>query len=267
MSNFIDKTLYELNKLVRDFLFFEVVESPGFWGELKDEIKIIILGLFLISISFIHNLYILILIYFFLLSFVYLLGIRLREFFKRSFGFVLIFTILIVLPYLFFNPENLSIGYSHRGLYVALRLIFRVLISISLVNIIFFTIPWVRIIKGLRILGVPSLIISIIYMTYRYIFFFANLAEDIFLAKKSRTIEFSYKREYSFIGSAIGLLFVKAKMLSEEVWQGMVSRGFSKDFYLVKREKYKAKDFLPVVIEILLIGALIWIDRRFYLNW
>jgi len=87
------------------------------------------------------------------------------------------------------------------------------------------------------------------------------------LAKKSRTIEFSYKREYSFIGSAIGLLFVKAKMLSEEIWQGMVSRGFSKNFCPVKREKYKAKDFLPVIIEVLLIGALIWIDRRFYLNW
>ncbi len=267
MNNFIDKTLYEINKIVKDFLFFEVVETPDFWKNVKDDIKIVILILSLIGVSLIHNLCLLLLAYFILLIFAYLLKINLREFIKRSFSFVLFFTVLIVIPYLFFNPETLDIGYSHKGFYVALRLIFRVLISISLTNTLFFTTPWINIVKGLRMLGVPSLIIAIIYMTYRYIFFFANLAQEIFLAKKSRTIEFNYKREYSFIGSAIGLLFIKAKVLSEEVFQGMISRGFSKDFHpIIKREKYTTEDLLPVVMEILVIGVLIWMDRKFYLN-
>ncbi|MGB9787579.1 MAG: cobalt ECF transporter T component CbiQ [Dictyoglomus turgidum] len=267
MNNFIDKTLYEINRIVKDFLFFEVVETPDFWKDVKDDIKIVILILSLIGVSFIHNLCFLLLAYFLLLIFAYLLKIDLRKFMKSSFSFVLFFTVLIVIPYLFFNPETLNIGYSHKGLYVALRLIFRVLISISLANILFFTTPWINIVKGLRMLGVPSLAIAIIYMTYRYIFFFANLAQDIFLAKKSRTIEFNYKREYSFIGSAIGLLFMKARMLSEEVSQGMISRGFGKEFHpIIKREKYTIKDFLPIIMEILIIGVLIWMDRKFYLN-
>jgi len=93
------------------------------------------------------------------------------------------------------------------------------------------TTPWPKLMGALRALRVPRLFIQVIAMAYRYILHLLGSVEEMYVARRSRTVTASsdLKAGRAFVAATAGALFGKAHHLSEEVHQAMVSRGYTGD--------------------------------------
>ena len=66
-------------------------------------------------------------------------------------------------------------------------------------------------------------------MAYRYLFLLLDVVDDMYTARRSRTVEpdVDAKAGRRFVAAGAGTLFGKAHQLSEEVHQAMVARGYT----------------------------------------
>jgi len=73
----------------------------------------------------------------------------------------------------------------------------------------------------------PSLVVDIIGMTYRYIFLLLHNTNAMFFARRSRTIGgFTGSENRRWLTSALTATMAKSQHLSEEVYLAMLSRGY-----------------------------------------
>ncbi|MFN3699272.1 MAG: cobalt ECF transporter T component CbiQ, partial [Dictyoglomus sp.] len=220
MNNFIDKTLNNFNSILREALFFEEKTTDSFLFQINERIKIISLIFILIGISFLKKIESILFIYFLSIFIAYWGKINVKNFLKRTWVFIPIFTLILTIPLIFVNPSNFSLGFYKEGLENALRFVLRVATSISYTQLLIMSTSWLKILSSLKAFRVPSLFVTILMITYRYIFLLLKLAEDLYLAKKSRTINMKrLKIEYNFSASSIGIMAIKSHELSKEVSQ------------------------------------------------
>lgn len=259
MSNFIDKTLDEFNRVLKKALLFEE-KKDSFLSAINERVKIVSLLVLLITISFLSKIESILLFYILSLLIGYFGKINLKELLKRTWSFIPLFTFIIAIPVIFINPINLSLGFSKQGFLNAIRFVLRVATSISYIQLLIMSTSWIKILSSLRALGVPSLIITIISMTYRYIFVLLKLAEDLYLAKKSKTINIkNLKKEQHFSANSIGIIAIKSHELSKEISQGMLSRGVSENFSFQFKSNITFVDILFLISIIIIMLTLLWI--------
>jgi len=125
------------------------------------------------------------------------------------------------------------------------RLIARAETAATLAGLLVLTTPWTHVLKALRILRVPALLVIVLGMTYRYIFLLLRLAEDFFEARRSRLIRpLSRPDQRRMAGAAAGVLLSKSLQLSEEVYLAMQSRGFRGSAYTMDDFRFRGRDWL-----------------------
>lgn len=121
-----------------------------------------------------------------------------------------------------------SIFISQQGVMAALYLFLRVGLSLSLGVLLAVTTPVSRLLKSLRMLGIPALFVMLIEMTYRYLVLLLLLSLEMFEARKMRTVgNLSLRRQQAQVGSSIGTLFAKSMIMAEEVYQAMTARCYT----------------------------------------
>jgi energy-coupling factor transporter transmembrane protein EcfT len=120
----------------------------------------------------------------------------------------------------------------------------RVAVSISLVVLLTVTTPWTRLLHGLRSLRLPTTVILVLAMAYRYLFHLLISVEDMYTARRARTVgpDRDLGNGRRFVAASAGALFGKAHGLSEEVYLAMVARGFTGDVRLLVPERVKRRD-------------------------
>jgi len=88
------------------------------------------------------------------------------------------------------------------------------------------TTPFSDILSLLRKAGIPSLLITVLALTYRYLFVLIDEAERISRARKSRTFVPKRARSWMSLSSLIGQLFVRSTERAERIYAAMASRGW-----------------------------------------
>ena len=83
-------------------------------------------------------------------------------------------------------PSKLAV--TDAGLVVAARFILRAAVCVSIVALLTATTQRVKLFRGLRMLGVPQIFVTLLSMMERYIGVLVICAEEIHLAKISRSI-------------------------------------------------------------------------------
>jgi cobalt/nickel transport system permease protein len=257
----LDKTLKEIASFLKEAFIVESIPE-SFISRLNERIKLIALIVFLVSISLMINVYSLLILYIFSIFLAYLSKIDIILFFKKTWLFIPIFTLVIAIPSLFIVPGRLEFGFTIDGVVVMTRLVLRVVTSISYTVLVILTTRWSRLISSLRYIGVPNIFVSIASMSYRYIFLLLETVENLYLAKKMRTIKIDTKREQQWIGSTVGISAIKTQQLSKEVYQGMVSRGFNKNIVFLSPNKICFSDILVLVFTLILNLVILYLDRR-----
>ena len=141
----------------------------------------------------------------------------------------------IILPLLHFSrPYSFwvyhlpaEVGFTREGLYGVAMLTLRVTNSLSLSFFILCTTTFPEIIKALKVLKIADGFLMIITLSYKYIFIFARTAEDMHLAKKSRMVrQVKNNEERKWVAGRIAFIFKRTRLRCEEIYKGMVCRGF-----------------------------------------
>jgi len=161
-------------------------------------------------------------------------GISLRQFAWKAWGGVFLFTAVMALPAIFLTPGP-AVGHvplldwpmTAPGLSTALRLVLRAVTATTLATILTLTTPWPHLLKALRVLRLPPLIIMILGMTQRYLFLLVRIALGFFEGRRSRLVGPLKRPQQRHLAiSTSGVLLGKTMDLGEDVFLAMQSRGF-----------------------------------------
>lgn len=246
-GSFVGKTLAGASGVLRQAIFSEdVAATGGLLQRLDPRVKLVTMIGLLVAVALVHSLPVLAAAYAATVVLAVASGLSLGFFIKRVWLFIPIFTGIVVLPATLsvVTPGEVLLplwhwnGHTHgvteQGLHGAGIIVARVATSISLVVLLTLTTPWARLLAALRALGIPKIFVLIIGMAYRYLFLLLDAVDDMYTARKARTLvpdggRRETKTGRAFVAAGAGTLFGKAHQLSEEVHQAMTARGYTGD--------------------------------------
>jgi cobalt/nickel transport system permease protein len=143
-------------------------------------------------------------------------------------------------------PKN--IGFTENGFQVVLLIFLRVLNSVSLSLLIVFTTPFSSFIKSFKLIGVPDTFLMIISLAYKYIFILSRTIEETYLALKSRlTGNIKSRNIRNIIGGRIFFIFRKSRIIYEDTYFAMVSRGYNGKVKLNSRYHFTFLDLFSLM--------------------
>lgn len=182
---------------------------------------------------------------------------------------VLLFTGAIALPALVVVPGEvfwtLPVLHWHitwQGLGAAAMLIGRAETSATLAVLMVLTTPWPHLLKAMRTLGVPVVVVAILGMTHRYIFVFLQTTAQIFEARRSRIVARATPAEARRMAvSSLSVLLGKAFQLASEVHLAMVSRGYRGEVHLLHEFRMAFRDYLFLLAALALPCLVLWTLR------
>jgi cobalt/nickel transport system permease protein len=223
-----------LGKIVKIYNAFNI--------NIKAKIIIVLISLFFLISTGIGHYYILLL--YFLLSILIALIFKPNLFLlmKRSLLlFLFPFFIAIFIPIA--NKGNalfeLSLGFiniivTDNGIAIFLTVLLKSFISILILSSLAISTSDNELLNGLRKIHVPAIMVTIIFIMYRYFFVIKEEAYTGQLAIKSRTFQKSYKTFNKKLAYLAGNLLIKSFDRAENVYKTMESRGFDGSFYYME---------------------------------
>ena len=100
---------------------------------------------------------------------------------------------------------------------------------------------------GLRKLYVPKIVVSIMFLMYRYLFLFKeefSIGQKAISARVFKKPGFAINKQISYL---IGNLFIRSFMRAENIFMAMQSRGFDGNFYLAYESPKIKKSSIAVI--------------------
>lgn len=188
----------------------------------------------------------------------------------KSFGPIwigmFIFSGLIGFPAIFITPGPtlatipwLNWPISAHGLQSAVFLLLRSEVSITLSFLLIMTTPWMHVLKSMRVIGIPTLVVVILGMTYRYIFLMLQSASDMFEARQSRMIgKLPDKEARRLAAATVGVLLSKSFQLGNDVFLAMQSRGYRGEVYTLDEFRLTTADYIAIPLLVLVVGTGLW---------
>jgi cobalt ECF transporter T component CbiQ len=247
----------------------DLSRAPGLLQGLDPRVKVITLLLFIILVGLAQSLAVLIFIFAFALVCVLLSKIPRILFLKRLFIFIPVFTAVIAIPALFITPGAPLLSLAGRtliteqGARTAGFLVMRVMDSLSLGLLLVLTTPWTKLLAALRWLRLPSLIVAVLGMTYRYIFLLLHTTNAMFLARRSRIIGgFRGGDNRKWLGRALVTTMIKSQHLSEEVYLAMLSRGYQGEVYILSDLTFRRRDYWWAAFSLAVAVIILWWTYR-----
>ncbi|MBI5237744.1 MAG: hypothetical protein HY887_04905 [Deltaproteobacteria bacterium] len=165
-------------------------------------------------------------------------NVRFSGLFKRTLPAV-VFTSIIALPVFFsygkagnalisFSVAGFDISVTPSAVKTAVFFISRVFVMALLAALLMLTTRQSDFFSGLKRLKVPALFVTALFLTFRHIFILIKTAEDMLLARRSRTISSARLTDLQgWFESRVMLLLRKSLVTAEEVSMAMTARAFS----------------------------------------
>lgn len=283
----LDQAIQTFANLIKEgYLHWECSQRDGLLQKIDPRVKTLLMAALLILVSAKKSLFAQVSVFFLLSILIRLSQIPFSQIFKPSLTIAFLFGVVIPLPTLLniFQDQKFiipiihlesehsyklfwgwsytipkTIGISESGFRGIELLFFRMINSISLSLLLLHTTSFSDLIQTLRTFRIPETLISIATLTYKYLFYFARIVQDIYLAKKSRRIRpmmASESREWA--SDRIAYLFYRCQDRSEKVYQAMRSRGFENQASYSRTSSLN-KQLKPLDSCFLLIGLVILI--------
>jgi cobalt/nickel transport system permease protein len=147
------------------------------------------------------------------------------------------------------------LGTTKEDLMSAGRIFLRALSSVTCLIFLAFTVPMIDMIYVLKLLKVPSLIIEMMLLIYRFIFVFVETAFHIYTAQSSRWGYSGFKRSVYSFGMLFANLWGKVYFKTRFLMESLLSRGYEGEIrVLYATPKFSGKNiFFFVTIDLALI--------------
>jgi len=254
--NFIERSLKGVLLFFRDaVLSAEQASCRGFLQSLDPRFKAATFLLLCSAGIITKNIYALIFLYLLTLILVAISKINLGFFIKRTWVFIPLFSLFIAVPAAFslvspgeplftFKFIGLDLIITRQGLMGAVLFVSRVAVSVSLVVLLGLTTRHFALLRVLRIFKVPQIFVMVLGMSYRYIYLFMETVENTYLGIKSRTGGLiHYKKGQSLVAWNIATLWQRSFKLNADVYNAMLSRGYTGEPVLLEEFRASFKDW------------------------
>ncbi|MFH1189191.1 MAG: cobalt ECF transporter T component CbiQ [Candidatus Omnitrophota bacterium] len=256
-GNFIERSMSAAVSFLKESVFSdEYASKRGLLQSLDPRMKFATFAIFLLSILFSRSITALFYFYAISLGLARLSNIGMGYFLKRTWIFIPLFSLFIAVPALFsaftpgdtlasFEALGFRLAVTRQGLSVATLFVMRVVTSVSFVILLSMTTRHFELLKALRVFGAPQVFVMILGMCYRYIYLFAQLIENTFLAIKSRAgTDVRAGAGRRVIAWNIASLWYRSYRLNEEVYNAMLSRGYWGEPVIFDDFRMKPADWL-----------------------
>ena len=272
-NSFIERSITGALSFLKESIFAEEYASkPGFLQSLDPRIKVITIFLLIIATVLTKSIAVSCVLYALCLILAYFSQVKISFFLKRTWIFIPLFTLFIAIPALFniFSPGEALfslnlIGYklsiTRQGILGATLFVIRVTTSVSFAVLLSLTTRHFDLLKVLRIFGIPQIFVMTLGMCYRYIYLFLEVAENTYLAIKSRVgTRIHYKRGQHMVAWNMASLWLRSYHLNEAVYQAMLSRGYTGEPAVLENFKTRWVDWVWLFMTGVFFISLIWFN-------
>jgi len=273
--NFIEQSLMSAVSFIKDATLCEEHAShKGFLQSLDARIKTITFFVFLLTAVFLKSAFLISWLYAFCLILAVMSQIPLTFFLLRTWVFIPLFSFCIAIPALFnfvtpgdpiwfFYLFGIKFIITRPGLDGAILFVVRVATSVSLVVLLSLTTRHTQLLKVLRIFGVPQVFILTVSMSYRYLYLFAQMLENILTAIKSRVGVVSTTRKgQKVVAWNIANMWNRAEQMNEQVYLAMLSRGYTGEPRVLTKAHPEFKDWVWLLFSLTICSMIIYLGYR-----
>jgi len=147
------------------------------------------------------------------------------------------------------NLGSHYLGVTGAGLKTAGFIFLQALSSVSCLYFLALTVPMIDLIYVLKLLKVPSLVIELMMLVYRFIFVFVETAFQIYTAQSSRWGYSSFRRSIYSFGVLFANLWGKVFIKSQALMDSLQSRGYEGEIRVLHPSyKFSGKNMLIFVL-------------------
>ncbi len=268
MSSLADKTIEEASRYIK--LSMNAGYSGGLLQSIDPAIAFLSSVILLAATISTRNIISLLILFSLSISLALLSNIPVRDYLVRVLVFIPIFTAIIAIPSIFSQVTpgetvasvtlgTIALQITREGLINAATFVFRVSVAVSFPVLLVMCKDWDDVVDGMASLKIPSIVVEILSMTYRYIITMIDTAMEMLLSRKSRLVgRESFKDSWKWGGELLGALFMKSARTSTEVFMSMVSRGFSGEIGGGDPEiSLSRRDITFLVVTFMIVASLI----------
>jgi len=186
---------------------------------------------------------------------------------KRVWLVVLAFTGVIALPAIFVTPGRAiaaagGVNITEQGLRTAALLVLRVETAVTFTTLLVLCTPWTEVLKALRALHLPKEAITMLAMTYRYVFLLVETTTQMFESRRSRRVGVLPAAEQRRMAArTAGVLLSKSMEMSNEVYLAMQSRGFRGEVNALSEFRMTMWDYAGLLAFLLTGGLAAWMGK------
>lgn len=247
----------------------ELAEKRGLLQGLDPRIKIVAILPLIVTAALARRLWVIAVLFAVAIAVALLSRVPLATLTKRVWLGVLVFTGFISFPALFLVPGQaiyvlpLS-GWTvtAQGLRAAIHLIMRAETAATFSVLLVLCTPWSCLLKALRVLRLPVVLVVILGMTYRYIFLLLRNAHDMFTSRKSRMVgRLDGPEQRRAATACAGVLMSKTLQLSGDVYLAMRSRGFQGEVYILDEFRTGWLDWVVLAAFVTMACLALWFGR------
>jgi cobalt/nickel transport system permease protein len=272
-GGFLARTVSGITGALEQTIFSEEqARLHGLVQQIDPRVKLLCLLAMIVTAALVRHLPGLIALYAVTIGLAVSSRLAIGPFLMRSLVGATLFSAMVAVPALFIVPgqpllvvqfpTGFAIAISDHGLASAVMLVARVATSVSLAIVLVLTTRWAQLLRSLESLRVPQAFVVVLGMTYRYLFLILRLANDMFMARSSRSIgQTSGEQDRHWLGSAGGALVGKSMKMSEDVYLAMRARGYSGEVRTIDQFHTRDIDWLFVAMTTVVIAGVLLLDR------
>lgn len=255
------------NALTRAMLSERTARMPGLLQSLDSRVRVISIFALVLATAICRRIAPVAMLLGFAVVLALLSRVRLMMLTKRVWLIVLGFTGVIALPALLVTPGRTiatagGMAVTEQGLRTAVLLVLRVETAVTFTTLLIVCTPWAEALKALRALGLPRVVITMLAMTYRYIFLLIESAGQMFESRRSRMVGVLPPRQQRQMAArTAGVLVSKSVALSNDVYLAMQSRGFRGEVETLEAGTLKMSDYSALLLFVAAAGLAMWVGR------
>jgi cobalt/nickel transport system permease protein len=254
-----------------EYVFYTeaLAKKNGLLQKLDPRIKILALLPLVVIAALSRRLWVIATLFVIAVAVATLSNVPLRTLVERVWLGVLTFSGFISFPALFLTPGQplyalplLGWIVTAQGLRAALYLIMRAQTAATFSVLLVLCTPWSSLLKALRVLRLPIVLVVILGMTYRYIFLLLRNAHDMFTSRKSRTVgRFTGREQRRAATASAGVLMSKTLQFSGDLYLAMRSRGFQGEVYVLDEFRTHWFDWVTLAAFLTIAALAFWFGR------
>lgn len=270
-TGFITGMMKSFSQVFENEFYCEKYASvPAYLQAIDGRVKLLVLLAFMIFSSFASSIPVLAALAVIAAVYALLSRLRLGDYLRRIWAYIPLIVFIFSLPGcssffvtgtpLFYLIPRGAPGFAGRlyftagGIGMAFRLALRPGISLSFAFLLLLTTKWSKLMQSLRALHLPGAVVSIISMTYRYIFIICDIASSMSQARYMRSVgRLASSDSRRYLGRSAAFLFIRSHKLSEDVYDAMTCRCYSGRAPYISPGRISAADYAFIFSNILII--------------